>query len=243
MEETFNRENTIPEENYITIESILEENERRKKENGTAADYIRGTGSVGKRECLVINDDPIPIQWVPKEMINDPLVRKVAEAGSYRNYLNSIGRCVSDKSIEEMHDKILRIRFRHDFPFWAQMLVRIKDKMNGPDIPFVLNRPQRRLVEVFERMRTSRKPIRVVLVKARQWGGSTCTQMYMAWMQLQVVEGINSLIVGHQNQSTSEVKDMYDRMPSKPQWWKTSDKCNFLIGEHVENIVFKKGEN
>ena len=38
-------------------------------------------------------------------------------------------------------------------------------------------------------------------------------------------------------------EEIYDSMPSKPQWWKTSDKCNFLIGEHVENIVFKKGEN
>lgn len=33
---------------------------------------------------------------------------------------------------------------------------------------------------------------------------------------------------------------IYDDMPEKPQWYKTSDMARIFVGEHVENIVFKK---
>lgn len=32
---------------------------------------------------------------------------------------------------------------------------------------------------------------------------------------------------------------IYDKMPGKPAWYKTSDMCNMFIGEHVEDVVFK----
>lgn len=66
-----------------------------------------------------------------------------------------------------------RLRIRHDFEFWAARCVRISDKLSGTDIPFVLNRPQRRLVAALERQRLSGQPIRLILLKARQWGAST----------------------------------------------------------------------
>lgn len=33
---------------------------------------------------------------------------------------------------------------------------------------------------------------------------------------------------------------VYDDMPSKPKWYKTADLARFFIGEHVENVIFKK---
>jgi len=33
---------------------------------------------------------------------------------------------------------------------------------------------------------------------------------------------------------------IFDTMPGKPAWFKTSDMAGFFIGEHVENVVFKK---
>jgi len=51
-----------------------------------------------------------------------------------------------------------------------------------------------------------------VLLKARQWGGSTATQIYIAWLQLVHKVGLNSLIVGHVKDSSTEVKDMFDKM-------------------------------
>lgn len=36
-------------------------------------------------------------------------------------------------------------------------------------------------------------------------------------------------------------KVIYDEMPTKPKWFKTSDMAGFFVGEHTENILFKKG--
>lgn len=32
---------------------------------------------------------------------------------------------------------------------------------------------------------------------------------------------------------------IHDDMPGKPRWYKTSDLCNFFVGPHVRNVVFK----
>ena len=56
------------------------------------------------------------------------------------------------------------------------------------------------------------KPIRLILLKARQWGGSTAIQIYMAWLQLVHEVGLNSLIIAHQGTGSDEIKDMFDRM-------------------------------
>ena len=51
---------------------------------------------------------------------------------------------------------------------------KIKNKKVGePDCLFRLTYPQRKFVSLLEGMRLQNKPIRVILLKARQWGGST----------------------------------------------------------------------
>lgn len=109
-------------------------------------------------------------------------------------------------------DKIDRVKCLNDFEYWASKCCYIKNKKGGEDILFRLNGPQRKLVSKLEAMRTQRKPIRVILLKARQWGGSTYVQLYMAWLQMMHKEGLNSLIVAHQHAATSEIRDMFIRM-------------------------------
>lgn len=104
------------------------------------------------------------------------------------------------------------VRIREDFGYWAATRAYIKSKTEGIDVPFLLNRAQRKLVTVLEDMRRKGEPIRLILLKARQWGGSTCVQLYMAWLQLIHQEGLNSLILAHQGCATDEIKDMLDRM-------------------------------
>ena len=103
-------------------------------------------------------------------------------------------------------------RCMEDFEYWAAKCCYIKNKKAGPDILFRLNRPQRKLVAALENMRKANKPIRLILLKARQWGGSTCTQLYMAWLQMIHKECLNSLIVAHQHAATAEIKEMFVRM-------------------------------
>ena len=101
-----------------------------------------------------------------------------------------------------------RARIRHDFEYWCWRCVKITDKMTGRLIPFVLNRPQRRLLGEMERQRLEGKPVRIILLKARQWGGSTLVQVYISWFQIAVFKGKNSIIVGHKRNSSFAIKQM-----------------------------------
>ncbi len=103
-----------------------------------------------------------------------------------------------------------RRRIVEDFEYWCVRCATIKDKMTARNVPLILNRPQRRLLAVMEEQRIAGRPVRVILLKARQWGGSTLVQMYMAWMQLVRHKGWNSLICGHLHVTSKSLKRMYN---------------------------------
>lgn len=189
---------------------ILKLNEERNKE--PLFNPYTGEGSPLAREPLVISDFPIPVQYVPKEMFKVPLIKKIKSAGTIHQFILSLKEPVNRETRESVINRIIRVRCLYDFPFWAATFVKIKKKGGGDDILFRLNKPQRHLITLLEDKRIHNKPIRLILLKARQWGGSTCIQIYMSWLQLIHKKGLNSIIVGHVSDSSAEVKDMFDRM-------------------------------
>lgn len=197
------------------IRNIIEENNRRNAEVYARFDPISGFGSVGERVKVVIEDFPIRTQYLPVEMMKVPLVRQLAECGSIEKFLQEIGANEAEDYESDrlkVISQFVRIRNKHDFPFWAATFVYIKNKGGGEDVLFRLTRPQRRFIARLEKRRKANKPIRIVLLKARQWGGSTTSQLYMAWLQLVHKVGLNSLIIAHQGAGSDEIKDMFDRM-------------------------------
>ena len=195
------------------IQAIIKENERRNAEIYAKFDPVSGEGSVGERKRVVIDDFPISVQWLPVEMLRVPLVRQIVECCSVRAFLtDNLNVEYTEEDRLKVIEQFVRIRCRYDFAFWAAVFVYIKRKGGGEDILFRLSRPQRRFVERLERLRKAGKPIRIVLLKARQWGGSTVSQLYMAWLQLVHKVGLNSLIIAHQGAGSDEIKDMFDRM-------------------------------
>ncbi|MBR1792088.1 MAG: terminase [Bacteroidales bacterium] len=195
------------------IKRIIAENEARNAKINVIFNPVTGQGSIGQRKRVEIADFPIPVQWLPIEMLDIPLVSKIIACGSVKKFLMEVLRAdYTERNCLKVIEQFVRVRYRHDFPFWAATLARIKPKGGGEDILFVLNRPQRRLVERFELLRVAGKPIRIVLLKARQWGGSTVIQMYMAWLQLVHQVGLNSLIVALQNKVSDEIQDMFRKM-------------------------------
>lgn len=195
------------------VTEILAENEKRQSVIHAPFDPVTGENSIGKRVRVHISDFPLPDQWVPEQMMDYPLVRLLNTAGSIDNFIVSclgIEPTASDR--EKVVEQFTRIRIKEDPCFWFATFVYIKAKGGGEDVLFRLNRPQRRLISWFEERRRKRKPIRLILLKARQWGGSTATQMYMAWMQLVQCVGLNSLIVAQVASTASEILDMFDRM-------------------------------
>ncbi len=195
------------------ILEMLEENTRRNAEIRAPFNPVTGYGSVGVRGKVVIDDFPLREQWLPVEMLCVPLVRKIIKLGSIHSFLTAGMKIeYSDDDRLKVIQQFVRLRCRYDFPFWAATFVYIKNKGGGEDVLFRLTRPQRRFVERLENLRKAGRPIRIILLKARQWGGSTTSQIYMAWLQLVHRVGLNSLIIAHQGSASDEIKDMFDRM-------------------------------
>jgi hypothetical protein len=197
------------------VRDIIKENDRRNAEIYARFDPISGIGSIGDRKKVVIEDFPLKTQYLPVEMMRVPLVRQLAESGSIKAFLKDLGAYNSETFAEDrlkVIEQFVRIRNRYDFPFWAATFVYIKNKGGGDDVLFRLTRPQRKFVKRLEAKRKANKPIRIVMLKARQWGGSTTSQIYMAWLQLVHKVGLNSLIIAHQGTGSDEIKDMFDRM-------------------------------
>lgn len=195
------------------VKDIVEENERRNAEIYAKFDPISGFGSVGERKKVVISDYPTEIQYLPIEMMDIPLVKLLVECGSIQAFLaDEMGIEYTDEERLKVIEQFVRLRCEYDFAFWCALYVYIKNKGGGEDVLFRLTRPQRKFVERLEALRKAGKPIRLVLLKARQWGGSTTSQLYMAWLQMIHKVGLNSLIIAHQGAGSDEIKDMFDRM-------------------------------
>ena len=197
----------------ITISKILQENERRRAIVFAPFNPITGEGSIGQRVAFTVSDYPIPTQYLPVEMMDEPFVKSLSKAGSVDAFIrDALMLPVTDEARDKVVEEFIRIRQKHDYPFWAAMFAYIKRKGGGTDVLFRLNRPQRKLIKRLEKMHKAGKPIRLILLKARQWGGSTAIQIYMAWLQLVHEVGLNSLIIAHQGTGSDEIKDMFDRM-------------------------------
>ena len=198
------------------IAALLAENDRRNEIMFAKFDPVTGEGSIGKRVRVSIADFAIPVQWLPVEMMDIPLVKKLVKAGSIDKFLSSVMHVEpNDDDFIKVSRTLIRLRYKNDFPFWTATLVYIHNKDAGKDVLFRLWYPQRILVSRFEAKRKAGEPIRLILLKARQWGGSTTTQLYMAWLQFFHKKGLNSLIIAHQGTASDEIKDMFDLMIKK----------------------------
>ena len=121
-----------------------------------------------------------------------------------------------------------RLRAVYDFEFWCISCVKIFDKTSGRLVPFKLRWAQLKLVRILLCDLFAGKPVRIVLLKARQWGGSTVVQMFMAWIQLFHRSGWNSVIVADVEDQARTIRAMYSRMARRhPVEICSVQFCNF----------------
>ena len=168
------------------IDDIIKENVLRNKRLKHKYDPIAGIGCYGKRVRQRLSSGTV---YLPEEMTKSADYKKV-----------------NDKIEFDL------IRFKYDFEYWAAKCVKIKDKTTGKNISFILNGPQRKLLSVLEDDRTAGKPCRIIMLKARQWGGSTLVQIYMAWLQIIVSPGRNSLICAQVKDTAATIRGMYSKL-------------------------------
>ncbi|MBP5385837.1 MAG: terminase [Prevotella sp.] len=223
------------------VADMLQENIRRNEIIQQPFIPSTGEGAPLPRTKAFISDYEPHTIYLPNDIMNDDRMSRIFMFKSISEYARITG-ITHQEALEEF--EVLRCRY--DFCYWAWRYVRIKPKDGGDDIPFTLNRPQRRLVEHFEQARLAGKPIRVIVLKARQWGGSTVTQIYMAWLQLIHRKGLNSLIVGHVKTAAAEVSSMFDkvmeryplRLLEKAQLPSDTEEANDAISAATHNHIF-----
>ena len=197
--------------------NYIEENERRINKLFAPYNPASGKGSFSvPRQCVQITGCPYPVQYLPEDMLNEPFLLALIKEG-FNGFIRKTGLLVTDETRELVWSNFCNLRFRYDFEFWAIICVTITEKGTGKDIHFRLNYPQRKYLKALEDLRRANQPIDIILCKARQWGGSTLTQLYMLWIQLVHKRNWNSVICGDVEKQSRNVRGMLtkaiDRMP------------------------------
>lgn len=192
------------------IDRVIAENEKRLGIQNMEYDPISGEGSFSVPRIKVEIAELGGTLYLPKRMIEEnEWINTASDLGSLDMFIRTRGM---DGDAQALAEELMEERIKYDFEFWAFTCVMIKPKLGGEDIPFRLNLPQRKFLQVLEDMRLNGEPIRVILLKSRQWGGSTLTQIYMAWIQLVHKTGWNSVIAAHQKDASANIKGMYSKV-------------------------------
>lgn len=210
------------------IDILVEENKRRYNEIFGEYDPWTGVGCYNfeERECLEIPDFIIPKMWVPKECMRTLLYKNLKHFGSIKALITLVLHKEYDEDSNDTQQlrslvtfEIMKVRFREDPEFALYVTDKIEDKQTGQMIPFRLNYPQRRLITLFEDLRHKKKAIRVVILKARQWGGSTLTQLYIKWIQDFRQDGWNAIVLSQVKGTSKKIKAMYRKaIEHQPGW-------------------------
>lgn len=180
---------------------ILRENKRRLSLFEQEYDPIKGIGS--KIPRYEWNG-----YWLPVTMKDDSIWSVIAKA--------DIPFELKEKALN------MEIRIKHDFEYWAATTIKITPRVpneDGEKVLFVLNEPQRKFIAELEKDRVAGIPIRFIVVKGRQWGGSTLTQFYSMWIQNVLRKRWNSCIIADVEAQSRRIKNMYTSAAKDyPKW-------------------------
>ena len=111
------------------------------------------------------------------------------------------------KLTREQLEKIKLIK--QDFYKFAKMNLYIKDKFANI-VPFVPNEPQRALIDYVLLCISEKRPVKVIILKARQMGFSTAVEALCYWWT-STNFNINSVIIGNDEKSSLNLYRMFRR--------------------------------
>ena len=187
------------------IDEILIENKRRNELLDAFYDPICGIGSPLARFELKIYE--FNLTWfLPEEMADMPITKSLIENGG------SIEKSARLLNVDEAYflEQFIKERYLCDFEFWAYTCIQILDKDKFIYTNFKLRGAQRKLLYELEMMRLAGVPIRIVLLKARQWGGSTLVQIYMMWIQQIHRRNWHLAVCAQDDNAAKNISSMYD---------------------------------
>lgn len=196
---------TAKSDKQTSIRRIVQENEQHNARLFSQYDPLTGIGSTVAREEIRIDDRRSV--FIPVYLARTPVFQRIQTAGSLDLFARE-----NHQTFDACLDFFNKMRICYDFEYWAATCARIKDKKSGKIVPFILRRPQLKLLKVLVDDLFSGRPIRAIVLKARQWGGSTLVQLFYAWIQIFHCINWNSCIVAHQKDQARNVRAMYSRM-------------------------------
>lgn len=184
---------------------ILQLNNERNAELFAPYDPYTGVGSPIPREPFYISKKDYIL--LPHYLFRAEFISSIRDEGSLEEYAINHG-----EDFNSLYDFLNEIRTQYDFEYWAATCAHIRDRESENLVPFILRRPQRKLLKVLVEDLFSNKPVRIVLLKARQWGGSTLVQQFFAWIQIFHRKNWNSVIAAHTQTAAQGIREMFATM-------------------------------
>lgn len=120
---------------------------------------------------------------------------------------------------------------------YIEEYLKIKDK-NSNIIPFVLNEPQQELYDIIKELKKQGKPVRIIILKARQMGFSTLTEAIL-FKEVATNYNVNAGIITHESKATNNLfamsKLFYDNLPEaiKPS----------IRNRNAQELIFNNEKN
>lgn len=188
---------------------IIGENKEHVSALFSEYDPMTGVGSPIERVRLTLTRDGRYI-LIPKYIASASAISEMLQYPSLEEYIEA-----KNANKDDIYDVVTRLRIKYDFEYWAATCATIFDKTSGQEVKFKLRKAQRKLLKVLVETAFALKPIRVILVKARQWGGSTLIQLFCSWIQLFHRKNWNSVIATHIEEAARNIRSMYTLMAER----------------------------
>lgn len=124
---------------------------------------------------------------------------------------------------------------------YIEKYVKIRDKA-GNIIDLKLNEPQEKLYEIIKKQKQEGKPVRIVILKARQMGFSTLVESIL-FKETATKFNVNTGIVAHKEDSTTNLfnmsKRIYDNLPIEMKPSKKASNAKELIFDNQDGTGLK----
>lgn len=136
-------------------------------------------------------------------------------------------------------------KVKTDFSWFASNFLKIRDK-NAKLIDFKINEAQQILQQHIEEDTKDGKPLRYIILKARQLGFSTFTEGQIYWRS-STQENVSSIIVAHEDKATKNLFNMsklfYEECPDSIKPMIKYSNENALVFENPTKDPTEKKEN
>lgn len=120
---------------------------------------------------------------------------------------------------------------------YIEEYLKIRDK-KSKIIAFKLNEPQMKLYNTIKRLKQENKPVRILVLKARQMGFSTLTEAIL-FKEVATKSNVTAGIITHESKATNNLFNMsklyYDNLPEaiKPS----------IMNRNAQELIFNTKEN